>query len=119
MSDNLLILKKPFESVAVRQLACALTKKWQLMQDAKIHTDFLEKKLQYQATHDSLTSLPNRVLLIDCISQGIAHASRNKILFSIMYIGLDRFKLVNDSVSHEAGDELLIALSERLRRNHS
>lgn len=247
MNDNLLILKKPFDSIAVRQLAAALTKKWQVMQNEKIRTEVLEKtvqehahslqkslsvtcaalessyngvvivdsqgeivdcnnpfiemwkvpaplieakkyediqkhmlsqveekfskiitkfktsssdtcietlklkdgryfecysqphqlnnipmgrvwsfrditqpfaveaQLQPQLTHDSLTSLPNRILLIDRMKQVIAHAIRHKTMFSIMYIDLDRFKLINDSFGYKVGDELLIALSERLR----
>lgn len=248
INDSLLIIKKPFDSIAVRQLACALTKKWQLMQDARNHTDFLEKtvqertnllqqslsitratlesadngiividnagkvvdynqlflemwqiptslietknyafiqehifkkqgesklfqeitnrfksspentgihtinlddgryfecysqpqridgihvgrvwsfrditnrigletKLEYQATHDPLTDLPNRALLIDRIQQEIARSKRNKTMFSVMFIDLDRFKLINDSFSHETGDALLLVLSKRL-----
>lgn len=122
VSDNLLILKKPFDSTAVRQLACALTKKWQLTQDAKAYTDFLEKTVQertasllQQATHDPLTSLPNRLMLMDRLQQAIAIAHHHNSMFAVMFIDLDRFKLVNDSFSHEAGDKLLITLSERLR----
>lgn len=248
MNDNLLILKKPFDSVAVRQLTYALTKKWQLMQDVRSHMSFLEKKvlekteslqhslsltratlessnngiivvdneqkvvdynsnfidmwqipntlieaknydqiqeimlsklseqtafmrfinsfkevpevadviviklsdgravecysqtqklndrsvgrvwsfqdithrmemeakLKYQATHDALTSLPNRLLLLDRIKQGIAHAARHKAMFSVMFIDLDRFKLINDSFSHETGDFFLKTVSRRL-----
>jgi diguanylate cyclase (GGDEF)-like protein len=248
MNDNLLILKKPFDSVAVRQLTYALTKKWQLMQDVRSHMNFLEKKvlekteslqhslsltratlessnngiivvdndqkvvdynsnfidlweiphtliesknydqiqemmlsklseqtpfmrfinnfkevpevtdvivikladgravecysqtqklndrsvgrvwsfqdithriemeakLKYQATHDALTALPNRLFLLDRIKQGIAHASRHKAMFSVMFIDLDRFKLINDSFSHETGDFFLKTVSRRL-----
>lgn len=250
INDNLLILKKPFDPIAVRQLACALTKKWQLMQNAKSYTDYLEltvqertyslekslsltratlessyngiviinnagelvdynsyfvemweippallkqrkyedvqnhmllllhnpkefldvmnhhsesvdksdifilklehkrffefysqphivndclvgrvwsfrditqraeleKKLEHQASHDSLTSLPNRSLLLERIQQGIARAARNHNMFILLFIDLDRFKLINDSFSHETGDNLLIKLANRLRK---
>lgn len=247
--ENLLILKKPFDSVAVRQLACALTKKWQLMQDARSYTtklrtevkvqtdslqkslslvkatlessndgilvinnegqiidynqkfvtmwqvprsilteknaerlydfmrdqlespelfsnhlkelqvdsnairidviklkdakifeyytqpqkvqdetvgrvfDFrditnriiLEKNLEYQATHDVLTGLPNRVLLFDKIKQAMKISAQNHSIFSILFIDLDRFKLINDSLSHAVGDEVLKITSNRLQ----
>lgn len=246
--DNLLILKKPFDNIAVRQLACALTKKWELLQEAKEYTfsleervqertqslkkslslmratlessadgvlvvdnegkiknyntkfmnmwnvpqpvlekdfdllieflsdqlkkpgDFimqikkvstltegihignikfkdkrifeyytqpytlnkkaigrvwsfrdvtrrayLEEELQFQATHDLLTGLPNRVLLLDRIRQSMRAADYNKTMFGIFFLDLDRFKLINDSLSHEAGDEILRTLAKRLQ----
>ncbi|VVC75418.1 Cyclic di-GMP phosphodiesterase Gmr [Aquicella siphonis] len=247
--DNLLILKKPFDTVSVRQLACALTKKWQLMQESKEYTssleervrrrteslnkslsmmratlessadgilvvsndgtisDFnnkfidiwhfpesvinthkfdimleyiftiinnadefseqinkvrvnpgeiilghikfkdnrifeyyaqpytidnqmigrvwsfrdisirasLEEELQYQATHDLLTGLPNRVLLRDRLKQAMANYDRNYVQFGILFLDLDRFKLINDSISHEAGDYILCSVTERLK----
>lgn len=248
MTDNLLILKKPFDIVAVRQLACALAKKWQLMHEARFHTQFLEEsveqrtlslqkslsliratlessgdgivvvdnegmlvdfnnhfvemwempsvildskksnlifeyiqnqlleadvfqdrvkylhdnpeeiisdilklkdnkvyeeysqphklngvtigrvwsfhnitkrvyleqQLEYQATHDSLTNLPNRLLLTDRIHQKIEEAARHKFKVAILFFDLDRFKLVNDSLSHSVGDKLLQAVANRL-----
>lgn len=75
---------------------------------------FLEQKLEHQATHDSLTDLPNRVLLIDRIQQTIASAIRRKEHFAIFFLDLDRFKLINDSLSHKVGDELLFAVAKRL-----
>lgn len=247
--DNLLILKKPFDNVSVRQLACALTKKWQLLQDARMYTsnlqqqvedrtvslqkslsllkatlessndgilvvshdgrvvDFnqrmlniwqvprllienerydkwldhmksllenpddlysnhnvrsdqstptdistikfkdgsifecyskpqilnetsigrvynfrdvtkkskLENELQFQATHDALTGLPNRVMLLNRLRETIKHAEQNNTYFAVMFLDLDRFKLINDSLSHAVGDELLISVSKRLQ----
>ncbi|MBA2709038.1 MAG: EAL domain-containing protein [Tatlockia sp.] len=74
----------------------------------------LEEKLAYQASHDPLTSLPNRALLLDRLQQEIAHAKRENQMFAVMFIDLDRFKLINDSLSHETGDELLLNISKRL-----
>ncbi|ARN84162.1 EAL domain-containing protein [Candidatus Nucleicultrix amoebiphila] len=250
-NDNLLILKKPFDNIAVRQLACALTKKWQLTQESRIYTKYLEKavdersdslqqslsliratlesstdailvldknesivdynnkliemwqfpqslletqnnkiileyvinalespeefhtkllqlrekpdaitidvvklkngniyerysqphklndktigrvwsfhditrrahlesKLEYQATHDALTNLPNRVLLMDRLLQGISQCERNNTQLAVLFFDLDRFKLINDSLNHEAGDELLKIISKRLKSN--
>jgi diguanylate cyclase (GGDEF)-like protein len=75
----------------------------------------LKEKLEYQATHDALTNLPNRLLLIDRIEQAIRIYSRHKKKFAVLFFDLDRFKRINDSLSHEAGDQLLCRVAERLR----
>lgn len=245
-SDNLLVLKKPFDNVAVRQLACALTRKWLLAREAKENTQLLNKivddrtkllkeslsllratiessadgilvidlenniidynkkfismwalpqsmvekknlehilqrmlknlqkpkhfynkfhqlkytettrdivtfkkekvfecsstphrlnnaivgrvwcfhditeqsnlhnELEHQAGHDPLTNLPNRILLNDRLQIAIEDAHRNNKLFALFFLDLDRFKLVNDSLNHPAGDELLKIVSLRL-----
>ncbi|QBR84211.1 EAL domain-containing protein [Legionella israelensis] len=74
----------------------------------------LEQKLEFQATHDTLTHLPNRVLLVDRIRQSIEFAKRHKKNFAVIFFDLDRFKLINDSLSHEAGDHLLCLIGKRL-----
>ncbi len=74
----------------------------------------LEDQLVYQATHDSLTSLPNRILLADRIQQGIAHAKREDTYLSVLMIDLDNFKEVNDNLGHAAGDTLLKLVANRL-----
>lgn len=70
--------------------------------------------LQYQAEHDSLTSLPNRVLFIDRIKENIKIASKNSTQFTIVFIDLDHFKEVNDSFGHSFGDELLMRVAKEL-----
>src|SRR6185295_9823380 len=77
----------------------------------------LEEQLLYQATHDNLTGLPNRVLLMDRIEQAIAHAKRDSMHVGILLIDLDNFKELNDSLGHAAGDILLKKISERLKNN--
>jgi diguanylate cyclase (GGDEF)-like protein len=128
-SDKLLVIKKPFEAVEVIQSANALTRKWQnerivrrqvetLEQAVVVRTENLEtanKQLRHLATHDALTGLPNRVLMDDRISQSIVLAERQRQNFAVMLLDLDRFKLVNDSLGHRAGDELLKEVARRLK----
>lgn len=73
-----------------------------------------ENELRRLANFDSLTGLPNRTLLLDRIKHGIDHAARNKSKLGIFFIDLDRFKQVNDSLGHKAGDELLKVVGQRL-----
>ena len=84
-----------------------------------VMTDISEQKaaqqeLSYLANYDSLTQLPNRSLLINRIQHGINYAIRRHSQFAVFFIDLDKFKQVNDSLGHEAGDTLLIEISKRL-----
>lgn len=84
---------------------------------ARKHHEMLERandQLQFAATHDPLTSLPNRVLLADRITQAIARCSRHRTQFALMVVDLDRFKSINESLGHVAGDEVLKEISRRL-----
>jgi diguanylate cyclase len=127
-ADKLLIIKKPFEIIEIIQCASALTRKWQnerilrrqvqtLEQAVSTHTEGLDnanRKLRHVATHDALTGLPNRVLLEDRLTQAIVHGEREGRMFALLAINLDRFKLINDSLGHRAGDELLQEVAHRL-----
>jgi diguanylate cyclase (GGDEF)-like protein len=127
-SDKLLVLRKPAEPIEVLQCATALSRKWQnerlvreqmerLEQVITLRTRGLEaanRQLRHLATHDSLTGLPNRVLLDDRLTQAVAHADRDGLSFALLVCDLDRFKLVNDSLGHHAGDELLQEVARRL-----
>lgn len=73
-----------------------------------------EDALHYQATHDGLTDLPNRVLLLDRIRQAIAHARREQHSVVVFFIDLDKFKQINDSLGHSAGDQVLCEMARRL-----
>ena len=74
-----------------------------------------ELQLTHQARHDSLTGLPNRVLLLDRLDQAIAQMGNpGRAAFAVLFLDLDRFKLVNDSVGHAAGDEMLVEAGRRI-----
>ena len=74
----------------------------------------LSLKISHQAQHDSLTDLPNRQLLQDRLAQGMALAQRHSQKLAVLYIDVDRFKNINDSLGHEVGDRLLVLVSHRL-----
>ncbi|GAB1595517.1 bifunctional diguanylate cyclase/phosphodiesterase [Lysobacter claricitrinus] len=74
-----------------------------------------EQRLTHQARHDSLTGLPNRTHLVDALTESIELTQTHPhTLFAVLYLDLDRFKLVNDSAGHSAGDELLMEASRRI-----
>ncbi len=67
------------------------------------------------ATHDALTGLPNRMLFMDRLEQALIRAKRNRTLVGVMFIDLDRFKRVNDTLGHASGDQLICEVARRLR----
>jgi diguanylate cyclase (GGDEF)-like protein len=74
----------------------------------------LEQQLVHQATHDGLTGLPNRSLFHDRLNQAIARCARGGTLMAVMYLDIDKFKGINDTLGHDMGDRLLKAFSRRL-----
>jgi diguanylate cyclase (GGDEF)-like protein len=88
-----------------------------LQSNARIQAQRLEQAnaaLQHQATHDALTGLPNRLLFIDRLGREIAHGERDGHLFAVLVVDLDRFKVINDTLGHGPGDQLLIEVARRL-----
>ncbi|EUB71668.1 response regulator receiver modulated diguanylate cyclase/phosphodiesterase [Pseudomonas sp. GM41(2012)] len=122
--DQLLVLKKPFDSLEIRQMASALTWKWQMAQDAAMKVLNLEQtiearvhellKVSHLLQYDVLTELPNSTLLGDRLNQSLALSRRHDKQLAVMFLGLDRFKRINNALGHPAGDEMLKQVGRNL-----
>ncbi|PIE71593.1 MAG: GGDEF domain-containing response regulator [Deltaproteobacteria bacterium] len=106
-TDNLLILKKPFDNMEVLQMAHALTRKWELTREVK-------GRLHQLAFYDTVTRLPNRTLLSERLPMALEHARQHQSLAALLFIDMDNFKLINDSLGHRVGDKLLKVIAERI-----
>ncbi len=73
-----------------------------------------EERLRFMAHHDALTKLPNRILFMDRLEHSLALAKRHTRKVAVLFLDLDRFKTINDTLGHDVGDQMLIQLSERL-----
>jgi diguanylate cyclase (GGDEF)-like protein len=122
LTDRLLILRKPFDPSEVTQIATALSEKWVLRRAAKLKMDELErmveqrtKELTHLALYDKLTGLANRALFSDRLAKVVQHAKLEQgYKYAVLFLDFDRFKLINDSLGHEAGDALLKNVAGRL-----
>jgi diguanylate cyclase (GGDEF)-like protein len=81
---------------------------------SKEQAESVASRMEYHAHHDSLTGLPNRVLLNDRITSELTHARRQQSNAALLFLDLDRFKIINDSLGHAVGDQLLRAIARRL-----
>jgi diguanylate cyclase (GGDEF)-like protein len=75
-----------------------------------------QERLVHQATHDALTGLPNRLLFLDRTAVALTRLARSPLSVAVLFLDLDRFKTVNDSLGHDVGDRLLVALARRLEQ---
>ncbi|MFC3108983.1 putative bifunctional diguanylate cyclase/phosphodiesterase [Undibacterium arcticum] len=124
LGDRLLILKKPFDNIEIRQMANALTVKWQMTQDAALKMSCLEKTIEERALellkmshllqYDALTDLPNGTLLQDRLTQAMSISCRHRTQLAVIFLGLDRFKRINNGMGHPIGDALLKSVAGRL-----
>jgi predicted signal transduction protein with EAL and GGDEF domain/CheY-like chemotaxis protein len=148
-TDRVLILKKPFDTVEVRQLAHALQRRWELARLAALKVEDLTAVIESQtrelkaanealkreaalredamrrledsheqiralAYQDGLTGLPNRRLLNEHIEKVLARARRKSSEFAVLFIDIDNFKRINDTIGHQAADEVLKILAASL-----
>jgi diguanylate cyclase (GGDEF)-like protein len=85
------------------------------LSQSKKQAETVAKRMEYHAHHDDLTGLPNRILLNDRINTELSHARRQKSMMALLFLDLDRFKVINDSLGHAIGDQLLRVISRRLK----
>jgi diguanylate cyclase (GGDEF)-like protein len=99
----------------IAQLGIGFNKMLSELEEGELAKKEAEARLQQQAVTDELTGLPNRRLFSDRLAQSMAIAQRERRVLALLYVDLDGFKLVNDSLGHTAGDLLLVQVAQRLR----
>ncbi len=140
--DKLLFMKKPFDSITIKQVALSLTSKWNLALANQNYVDSLEiqvqkrtknfeeiveklsreislrkqkeEQLAYAAHHDELTGLYNRAALEEKINQEIISANQKSKSFALVFVDIDKFKLINNTIGHVYGDRLIKTTSNMI-----
>ena len=105
-------LSKPFDPWVLRSKVAVFVDLYLERKRAQV----AERALLHQAFHDTLTALPNRALFADRLGQALARRERRPTEAAVLFLDIDRFKWVNDSLGHAAGDELLVGVAHRLQR---
>ncbi|WP_434706542.1 EAL domain-containing protein [Pseudomonas sp. D4-18] len=124
LGEQLVILDKPLVSLELRLIINAMTRKWQLAQNSEKKVRLLEQTIEKRIQelvkisrllhYDPLTQLPNGTLLNDRLTQALAQCHRYKRRLAVIFLGLDRFKRINNAFGHAVGDELLKRISSSL-----
>jgi diguanylate cyclase (GGDEF)-like protein/PAS domain S-box-containing protein len=99
----------------VKDLSGQITHLIAVKEDVTIRKSY-EEQLLHQANYDSLTGLPNRLLVLDRLTLALAYAKRHELSVAVLFIDLDNFKRVNDTLGHEVGDKLLVEVAQRFSR---
>ncbi len=126
-TDRLLFLTKPFDSIAVKQMALSLTRKWTLHEEARQQVERLkreiaqrrqsEEQLHFTIHHDALTGLANRSRLQSELAEAIERAKRDNTRFALLFIDLDQFNEVIDTLGYQNGERLTRQIAARLRES--
>jgi predicted signal transduction protein with EAL and GGDEF domain len=122
ISDRLLILKKPFDLIEIRQITVALSEKWRMARQAEAQRSQLEKIIQSRTADlqralvlDGLTNLPNRRTFQKQLETAVAKGmATDDYRYGLIFLDVDRFKTVNDTIGPDGGDDLLCQIGRRL-----
>jgi len=102
------------DEMAAAQMLADVTSAYLVNEQLRVNSHNASVRSHEIATHDALTGLPNRILLLQRLEQALRRGRRTKRVIAVMFANLDRFKVVNDTLGHQSGDELLVTVAERV-----